>query len=45
MRVAAELSSIANRFQPTPQNRGGFRGGFHGRGRDCNDRDIFQEES
>ena len=41
MRMAAELSSTVNRFQPTPQNRG-FRGGFRGRGRNRNDRDIFQ---
>lgn len=42
VRVAAELSSIANRFQPPSQNRGGYRGGYRGRGRDRTDRDVFQ---
>lgn len=41
VRVAAELSSIANRFQPTSQNRGGYRGGYRGRGRDRTNRDVF----
>lgn len=40
VRVAAELSSIATRFQPTYNQRGGFRGGYRGRGRG-GDRDIF----
>ena len=40
VRVAAELSSISNRYQPPTQSRGSGRGGGRGRGRD--NRDIFQ---
>ena len=40
VRVAAELSSISNRFQSSPQPRGGHKSGSRGRGR--GDRDVYQ---